>query len=324
MKLKRWIKPVVAILLFVILFQFVDWRQAVSKLSDASIGYSFAALFLATLGLILSALRWRVLLTAHELQVSPVDAIRVYWIGMFFSNFLPSNVGGDVVRASITRPEGKLAQVAASIVVERVTGVVVLLLLAIVALTLRPQYFEVAGLLPIIWITIGSMAAAVGAVVLFGERLAALLAAIRDRSRSGLVTRVLGKVGKLIDAVNDYKRTPAIVVSALVLALPFYVSVVVFQYSLVTAVGSTLPITEVLFVAPLIPLVSLIPVSLNALGIAEGAFVLFYTQAGLSPEEALAAALLRRVVVLVVSGVGGVFWITSKKEAVPKAQELEQ
>lgn len=315
LKLKLWVRLVVAILLFAFLFQFVDWRQAAKLLANASVGFSLVAIALSIFGMLLSTLRWNVLLRAHELQISLLDALRVYWIGAFFSNFLPSNVGGDVVRAAITKPSGKLAQVAASIVVERITGAVVLFSLAIVALTLRPSYFRVAGLLPIIWLGIASMCAALIGAVLFGEQLAARLTAVRDGRQATLVVRVLEKAGKLIDAVNYYKRRRTAVFWALVLALPFYASVVIFQYSLISAVGASLPLMEVLLIAPLIPLVSMIPVSLNALGIAEGAFVLFYTQAGLSPAQALAAALLRRVVLLLVSGIGGVFWIASKKEA---------
>lgn len=315
MKLKLWVRLVVAILLFVILFQFVPWRQAVKLLASASVGFCLVAMALSILGMFLSAQRWRVLLRAHELQVSVLDAVRVYWIGAFFNNFLPSNVGGDAVRAAITKPSGKLAQVAASIVVERITGAVVLLLLAIVALILRPSYFRVAGLLPIIWVSIAFMSAALIGAVLFGEQLAARLTATQDSGQATLTARFLGKARKLIDAVNHYKRAPTVVYWALVLALPFYASVIIFQYSLISAVGANLPLAEVLLVAPLIPLVSMIPVSLNALGVAEGAFVLFYTQAGLSPAQALAAALLRRVVLLLISVIGGVFWITSKKEA---------
>jgi hypothetical protein len=77
-------------------------------------------------------------------------------------------------------------------------------------------------------------------------------------------------------------------------------------------VAGDISLLEVVFIAPLIILVSLVPISVNALGIAEGAFVLFYTQAGLAPEEALAAAVLRRVLTLGYSLGGGVIWLREK------------
>jgi uncharacterized protein (TIRG00374 family) len=127
------------------------------------------------------------------------------------------------------------------------------------------------------------------------------------------VQKAVSKFGKLIDAINHYKDYGLTVASTLVLAVIFYGTAIMFQYFVIAAVGGDMPLREVMLVAPLIPLVSVIPVSLNALGLAEGAFVLFYTQAGLSPAEALAAALLRRVVLLLVSMTGGVFWLSGRE-----------
>ena len=55
----------------------------------------------------------------------------------------------------------------------------------------------------------------------------------------------------------------------------------------------------------MIPLVSLLPLTLDGIGVVEGAFVLFYAAAGAPPEAALAAAMLRRPGTLAVSTVGG-------------------
>ena len=63
--------------------------------------------------------------------------------------------------------------------------------------------------------------------------------------------------------------------------------------------------------APLIPLISLLPVTANGLGIAEGAFVLFYTQMGVAPDQAFAAALLRRLLTIATAVPGGLLWLGS-------------
>jgi hypothetical protein len=75
-----------------------------------------------------------------------------------------------------------------------------------------------------------------------------------------------------------------------------------------------MPIVEIIFVAPIIPLVSIIPIGLNGIGLTEGAYVLFYTQAWLTPYEAFAAALIRRLLVTLVSLFGGILWIVEKRK----------
>jgi hypothetical protein len=87
---------------------------------------------------------------------------------------------------------------------------------------------------------------------------------------------------------------------------------VLFQYCVIRSVGGDVSLLEVALITPLIAVVSFVPISINALGVAESAFVLFFSQAGLSPEEALAAAVLRRVLMTGYSLVGGVMWLREK------------
>jgi uncharacterized protein (TIRG00374 family) len=319
--LKHWLKLIVAISLFAILFQLVDWRKSASILASASASLTIAAIAMSVIGLILSAYRWNVLLRAHSIWISHLDSIRFYWIGSFFSNYLPSNVGGDIVRATIAARPGKLAQVAASIVVERITGLTVLLLLSVCALLLRPEYFSAGGLLPFLWAGVIFALGIIFASAVSSERLTNLIDHFGHRAVRPPIQKIMGKIGKLVTAVNYYHNKPQTVLRTLLLAIVFYGTAIAFQYLVITAIGANLPIREVMLVAPLIPLVSIIPLSLNALGLAEGAFVLFYTQAGLSPTEALAAALLRRLVLLLVSVIGGLIWISDRRDRISENPE---
>jgi uncharacterized membrane protein YbhN (UPF0104 family) len=61
-----------------------------------------------------------------------------------------------------------------------------------------------------------------------------------------------------------------------------------------------------------VTVVAALPAAPNGIGTSEAAFVLLYTQAGLSPEEALAAALLRRLVLTLTSLTGGVLWLAAR------------
>ena len=84
-----------------------------------------------------------------------------------------------------------------------------------------------------------------------------------------------------------------------------------FQVALLRSVGSPIGLAQVALVAPLVPLVSLLPVTANRLGLTEGAFVLFYTQMGVPAKQAFAAALLRRLVTIGVTVPGGLMWLAA-------------
>ncbi|MFZ0255181.1 MAG: lysylphosphatidylglycerol synthase transmembrane domain-containing protein [Gammaproteobacteria bacterium] len=287
---------------------FVDWCDAIAVAMGTDPTLICFAVLILSINMPLSSGKWLLLLRVVQVRASFLDALRAYWIGAFFSNYLPSNMGGDIVRFFVLRCEGRRAEAASSIVIERLTGLFVLLLLALVALIMRPQYFDTMGIGLVLWLlTLGSLGAILA--VFFLERPLRRLLAKASLNWRGLTGKLVRVVDKMAQALAEYRKQPRAILVALSLSLPFYGILIVFQYLVLEAVGTELSLLEVSFIAPMIPLISVIPVSVNGLGMAEGAFVLFYVQAGVPLEAAVAAALLRRVLALIVSLAGGLFWI---------------
>lgn len=287
---------------------FVDWRDASAVAMGTDPTLIGLAVLVLSINMPLSSGKWLLLLRVVHIRASFLDALRAYWIGAFFSNYLPSNMGGDIVRFFVLRCEGRRAEAALSIVIERLTGLFVLLLLAMVALVMRPQYFDTMGIGLLLWLVIlGSLGVIL--MVFFFERPLRHLLAKAGHRWGGLTGKVVRIVDKMAQALAEYRNQPRSILVALSLSLPFYGILIVFQYLLLEAVGTKLPLLEVSFIAPMIPLIAVIPLSMNGLGIVEGAFVLFYVEAGVPLEAAVAAALLRRALALIVSLAGGLFWI---------------
>ena len=96
--MKFWIKLLVTILLCGLLLGMVEWRESLAILADIDPAMTLISFAICVLGIVLSALRWNVLLRGQEIRISTYDALSFYWIGSFFGNYLPSAFGGDVVR----------------------------------------------------------------------------------------------------------------------------------------------------------------------------------------------------------------------------------
>ena len=306
---RTWIKRAVAAVLIIILLSFVDWWESLLLLADVQLLPALCACALLVAGLALSTVKWQVLLAAHDVRVSLLRLLNYYWIGYFFNNFLPSNVGGDFVRLTLMYNQGSMTIVGASIFAERLTGFFVLLCFGAVGLAALSQNIEEAGVLLPMWLLIVILSGALGAAVLFGGK-------IGTWSRTPQPDRLIGRlILTMIKVAKDlayYRQKMKAVCVSLFISVLFYINMILFQYSLILSIGGDVSLLDVAFVAPLIALVAFIPISVNALGLAEGAFVVFFTQVGLSPEEALAAALLRRVLIFSFSLVGGVTWLWEK------------
>src|SRR5947208_3175338 len=114
-----------------------DWQQIRQAGAHLRFGFWLAALGLYLGIQIASGLRWQLLAKPLGYQGSVWQFTRFYFIGMFFNLFLPTSVGGDVVRAWYLG-DGSEASAFLSVLVDRLSGFVVLLALACIAVALCP------------------------------------------------------------------------------------------------------------------------------------------------------------------------------------------
>src|SRR5438270_1933004 len=126
-----------------------------------------------------TAWRWSLLLRAQGFCIGPGQAVRLNLIGCLFNMVIPGSVGGDVMKAYyITRDvTGRKAEAVATIVLDRVVGLLGLLMLAgLVALWNVPSIGENA---PLTAMCIATIASACGSSV-------ALFVAVRFGARFSL------------------------------------------------------------------------------------------------------------------------------------------
>ena len=303
-------KLICAVVLIAALFHYVDWRQGLALLAKARPFPLVFALLLFPVGIVISAVKWGVLLRARGIHISTSQLCRYYWVGFFANNFLPSTVGGDVSRVVLLRQKGKMAEAAASVLIERLTGLAVLLGWAALALAMAGSRFADFRILGLLW---GGVAAGLALLVILffsSEKIAGWLeGALGVRENP-----VLTKIAALARAVAFYRREKFALLQAILLSIPFYVTPWLLQVLIFFAIDVPVSPWDVFLVAPLINLAGIIPATPNALGLMEGAYVVFYGAIGVLPEGALAAALLSRFLVLIASLGGAGFWLTLRSD----------
>jgi glycosyltransferase 2 family protein len=308
-QVKKLLKPTFAFASIGTLLWLVDWRNSIellARVEPASIALVCTA---SVFGIVVSAWKWQQLLSTLSIHAGLATLVRIYWIGAFISSFLPSNIGGDVARAVLLRHLGSLSVVGASIIVERFTGLALVLLVAFGALLVRPDILAYEPLWRMVVLALGG-----GSVALLALTLALLVRAHRASARpmaaddGGWAGNIRTLLRKLEISLASYARQPGALVVACAASGIFYALHLLFHAGTFHALGLQVSLGDIAVVMPLVTLISALPISLNGLGISEGAFVFLYAQAGLSPEQALAAALIRRLVLTLTSLVGGLMW----------------
>jgi len=148
-------------------------------LSNAHLRYLLLALLLYISSLVIRAYRWFLLLRGLRIQVSFFRLVRLYFVGQFFSSFLPTQFGGDVMRALELTEDTESPAAVGTVLLDRMTGLLVLLLMGLAALPFLAGRMEPW----LVWLLVGVAGGGLvgGALVLEGRFLRRLTAWLPSR-----------------------------------------------------------------------------------------------------------------------------------------------
>jgi uncharacterized protein (TIRG00374 family) len=277
-------------------------------LGSAHPGPLLAALAVLTVSFALGALRWRLLARGVGVELGLGGALTYGWIGLFFSNVLPSGFGGDAVRAWLAgRRAGAVSTVAASVLMDRVVAAWALVGVGAFAVVVERHR------LPAVAITGCLLAGAVVAVisVLLLARTPGR-ALVRATRRSPRISHAIASVAA---AFADYRTRPGVLARALAVSLISQACVVAAAYLLARAIGLTVPIGLLAACIPVALLATTVPSTINGLGIREAVFRVLLVPAGVPASKAVAFSLLTVIAAALVSAPGAVAWVASRRRA---------
>ncbi|MBW2269989.1 MAG: flippase-like domain-containing protein [Deltaproteobacteria bacterium] len=300
----RWLpvlKFVVTLGILTALLTQVDMAQLGAAIRSSLGPWLALALAANSLMLLTSTVKWERLLRSVGIVQRFGALLRLYTIGFFFSSFLPGTVGGDVVRwhAASATPDLRL-RVAGTILAERVTGAVALVLLCVLLVGADAEHFATA---PTLLLLAGLGSALAGGLWLaWNPRLAELLAR-GARGRAGWVLRPVAKLHAALTGIP----TPALLASV-AWSLPFYVSAGLLFYLISLAFGVQLSFVEAATVQVLICLLTLVPISLGGLGLAQAGDVYLLGLLGIEPATALGMSFLRQAICYAYAALGAVLF----------------
>lgn len=303
MKLKSPIKVIFALLVLALLIYLVDLEQLWGCLSKLTLEAAYYLAIISILLLYISAMKWGYFLEAFGSKVPVFKLFNLYVLGYFVNLIAPSYLGGDAIRSwYLGKSVGQHKSLTATIL-ERFTGLVAMVLLALVFMWFAPAvtvYFKLAVL---------------------GVAFALLLLCLLSLS-SGLLTWIKRKfgVGKLVSHLEKIqegfilaKNDKTLLVKSMLLSLLFHSITVINVLAAAYAVGwFEVPVWDLFVVLPLILLIGALPLAPNSLGIQEGAYYFFLTAIGATPEQALGLGIVLRAKSYVIGLFGGIIWLRLK------------
>ena len=305
--LKRLLKILCAIGLVVLLARMVDWHSLPQQFEGVSAPFAIAGFIGLSIQFLTSTWKWRHAMRIHNLDGEFWPLARIYGTGFFLNNFLPSAIGGDAYRVISTMPpNGARSRAISAVLIERIIGFAALLALGCVGALVLFERSALARLFLVI-----NIAGAVATAIVIG--------AIAAGWFKGLIAKLeKTKVGQAIVQNASLLRSAGPKWLALIASsLTFQVIAIAIIYLLFRSLHVEVPLASCALIASVSGLASVLPISINGIGVIEGSFAGTAVAVGVDYEVALAVALMIRILVLPATVLFGGLYVFSREHAPP-------
>ena len=306
------LKLAVSTVLLVILFRRADVSTMATRFRQMDPAWTVAALGVYGLMLAVSAWRWRLLLRLQTVDVGLSTLTKSFLVATFFNNFLPSNIGGDVVRVADTAPFAGSKTLATTVVlIDRILGLIALLVLAAVASALAWNLGVHLQGMQYVWVALVVFAGGLLVCLRNPERLARTV-------RSVLADRMLAvqtRLQNLVSAMGRFGQQPRGLWYAFGGALVVQLLLVIFYVCAAHSLAVPFPFLAASVIVPISLAVQMIPLSINGFGVREAVFAFFFAGLGLNVSSALTLSLGSAALIMLFSLSGGAVFMLRPKGA---------
>jgi uncharacterized protein (TIRG00374 family) len=303
-RLSFWLKLAVSATLIGLLIRQINFQELGATLRGADLRLVALYFAISPLMQLVSSLKWQLFLQAKSIRVGFLYLYRLYFVGHFFNHFMPSNVGGDLVRIyELKMRTNDFSVAAASVFMERMTGLAALLAFAGVAIVGNLGLLgdpRVIGAM-----VVGGLGYAIALwLLVHGRVISWALKWLEQTSLRSLA----GSMQDMNQAVRSYGGTPEVWLPAVGYSFLFYLMIVGNAWIGCRAFGFEVPLTSLFLIVPVVLLVATIPISIGGIGLVEWGYFTLFEQMGLPGTAGLSLALINRCASLMIGGFGGILY----------------
>lgn len=315
-------KLVFSVSLIAWILQKTDLAAIWVSVRGANFGLVVAAFLFFYVGYLVIAMRQRTLLGAQNIHVSIGFLLQSFAIGMFFTNLLPSTIGGDASRMyDVYRVAGSKSKAVSVILIDRFFGMFALVILGFIAALFAPEVQQaVPGIVLYLGLTLTAMGGVLWVVFGSGARLVDWFMAL-PLGPAAFVQRIAAKI---ISGFELFKGRKDVLVWAILWSFVLQLNVVIHFIILTHALDISVPVAAMFVIIPVATLLMLIPVSINGIGLREAIFVYLFGLYGASVESSVAFAWIALLLILIQGVVGGIVFLLRRGSGPRQAVDFDR
>lgn len=301
------LRIIISVVLLILLFKFnkIDVNVLLADIGGANKLLLFIAFGIYSFMYILGFLRWRMLLLAAGVKAPFKKIISSFSGGIFFSIFLPSTIGGDLVRTvDLIDHTKKSKEVVASVFLDRLSGYIGLVIVILPALLLGRNLVLDKVVFSSIFVIVVLLAIVL--LILFNNFIYTKITKFLSTPGAGKIKEMIKNMHQEIHIFRNHKK---IIIYNLIISFIIQLIGPVSIYFIALSLGVKINFMYFLIFLPIIGAITLLPIAMGGLGLREGLFVVYFAKAGVIKQLALAMSLLSFSFIIFYGAIGGLIYV---------------
>jgi uncharacterized protein (TIRG00374 family) len=285
-----------------------NFGPTVTAARNASIAWLLLALAVFLIQILVSSWRWGLLVRAQGIAMPFGALLNSYLVATFFNNFLPSNIGGDVIRiGDSARRAGSTTLAAIVVLADRGIGLVGLGFVAAIGASVTAWISPTMGPIGpgLLWAGLAVVVAVAGWAILVPQGVGRLLSPARRLHPEWFDERL----ERLHAAMAKFRRAPEALAGGFCGSIVVQALLVLFYAAIARGLHMEVPLWHLAIVVPLSFVVLMLPISVNGLGLREATFVLYLSRLGVPAASATALSLTSYGLIALFSTSGAIAYL---------------
>jgi glycosyltransferase 2 family protein len=294
------IKLIISLCLLYFAFSRVDFQSLVTTFSKTALWLVCIGYLSDQILVLAHVFRWQFILKKLHITTSFRTLLKVNYIGHFFNFFMPTTMGGDVMRYwEISSTTSKKTEIVSSIILERYMGV-----FSLIFISMLISYTHLTHLAPVFHKYLYFVTAIFVLMCVF------MFIKPPEKAWEKLFKykHIKGVAQKLINVWQSFSvisKSRALFIQTFLLSGIIQGGGILIIYLFSLALGMTVPFPIFILFMSLIILMSLVPVSVCGMGVRETGFLYFFSQLGVDDTLILSLSILTFSRLLILGFIGG-------------------
>ena len=305
------IKSSVSLLLLYFILKEIELNNIIDIIFKANTFFLVIAVIFQVLIILIQTIRWRLFFPSDHAIFNFVYLFKIFFIGIFFNNILPTSSGGDGVRAYYIYKRGASVPLSTSpIIIERMAGLFAMIGMASLSITFVDINAEWVYMLRSFMLYAFIVMTLMIILLRWQMTYRMLYKFLKKISRNRIIKILLN----MTESINQYLNKDALIIKVFLISISAQI-IQIFVFLFISySLGIEFSLFNLIFAVPIVLIAAGLPISIGGFGVREVAIISVFSAMGISNIEATSIAIIFMFIIIISSLPGLYFFINNSKK----------